>query len=72
MDDIVRSKLAQEEYVAGREKTEELKFAGYETLHERSREEIAECLVNVLKSRPRIKRVDWVVGQPLKITYVTQ
>jgi hypothetical protein len=72
MDDLVRDKMAKEQYAVGKEQTDELRFAGYETLHQRSLKEIAACFANVLKSRPNIKHIDWEIGKPIKITYVVQ
>jgi len=68
-NDIVRQKLEKEEYLSGRDYRDVLKFAGYETLHERSLEEIAQCFANILKSRPGIKELLWKAGQPVEVVY---
>jgi len=50
--------------------TDRLQWPGIDHLHMKSREEIAETLVNVLKSRANITNVNWELGKSyIEITY---
>jgi hypothetical protein len=64
--DLIREKSRDEETVA----TEKLRLPGIETLHLRTREEVAEVFANVvLRARKDMMEVKWVLGQYIEITY---
>ena len=68
-NDIVLNSLAGSEI--GTEIVEKVKFPNVESLHLRPREEIAEMLVTILKSRTGITRINWELGQPfIEISYI--
>lgn len=62
--------VAQDQMLMEKEVTENLRLPGLDRLHTKSKEEIAEVLVNILKSRQNITRIDWVLGGPMRVTYV--
>ena len=47
---------------------EKIRLPGIETLHLKSKEEIAEVLTMVLKSRTNIVGLNWVLGSHIEVT----
>lgn len=62
--DLVRDELSTQ----NNEIVERVKVPGIETLHERSTEEIAAVLANIIKSRAGITKLTYVKGSHLEIT----
>lgn len=61
--------LVNEEFFAQPRNTREsLKLPGITTLHQKSKEEIAETLAMVLKSRTNIVGLNWIVGKEIVLT----
>jgi hypothetical protein len=61
--------LVNEELLTRPRVTKELlKLPGITTLHTKSKEEIAETLTMVLKSRANIVGMNWVIGQYIELT----
>lgn len=63
--DIVNDELATQV----NEVTEKLALPGIEELHKKSKEEVASVLANLLKSRAGVKRLEYVVGSHVELTY---
>lgn len=63
--DIVRDKRGFVEDTI----TEKVRVPGVETLHQRPADEIAEILANVLRSRPSVTEVRYVVGDCIEVTF---
>lgn len=50
--------------------SEKVNIPGIESLHFKTRDEIAEVIVNTLKSRPLIQKISWEVGKDyIEISY---
>lgn len=64
-NDLVEQQLSN----IPKEVTEVLKFPGVETLHTKSKEDIAAVLANLLKSRNNVTKLTFVVGSHLEITF---
>jgi hypothetical protein len=55
----------------GREVTDKLRVPGLTELPSKTREEVAEVLVNVLKSRKDITRINWKIGESfIEVSYL--
>ena len=64
-----QSDLVTEELLSQPRTTKEkLRLPGIEKLHTKTKEEIAETLAMVLKSRPNIVQLDYVVGKWIEVT----
>lgn len=63
--DLVQEELASIEPV---DRTDKLVLPGIETLHLKPTIEIAEVLANVLRSRPNITRMDFIIGSHIELT----
>lgn len=50
------------------EYTEKVSLPGITTLHQRSKEEIAEALANLLKSKNNIKALRYIIGESIELT----
>ena len=62
--DLVNEELLSQDRVT----IEKLKLPGITTLHTKSKEEIAETLAMVLKSRANIVGMNWVLGKYIELT----
>lgn len=61
--------LVDEELLSVPKETKQiLKLPGIKELHQKSKEEIAETLTMVLKSRANIIGLNWVVGSHIELT----
>lgn len=64
-----QSDLVNEELLSQPKVTQEvLRLPGINTLHQKSKEEIAETLTMVLKSRANIIGLNWIVGEKIVLT----
>lgn len=59
--------VAEEQLKEERVTSEKIRIPGVESLHLKNRDEIAEVLVNVLKSRAGIKEIKYVVGKYIEV-----
>lgn len=64
-EDLVKEKLSKQEKVI----TDRLTPPAIRDLHTKSLEDIATTLAQVLKSRPNIRKLTYVVGESIDITY---
>ncbi len=62
--DIMKQELSEKP----RQVTDTLRLPGIDKLHLKSKDEIAEVLANVLKSRANITALKFVVGSHLELT----
>jgi hypothetical protein len=70
--DIVRDYVIQNKDT-NKEVTDRLKWPGLSELATKPKEEIADTLVNILKSRANITRINWEIGQYyIEISYIAR
>ena len=56
-----------------KEVTDRLRWPGIRELHTKPRDEIADTLANVVKSRANITRVNWEIGKDyIEISYIAR
>lgn len=60
--------MADQMHVEQKETTVKVSVPGMQKLHEQPTAEIAEVLANVLRSRPNIVKMTYVVGQYIELT----
>lgn len=67
--DIVNQMKMEEETTLGEQQFKrKVAVPGIQTLHQKSADEIAEVLTNVLRSQPDITEIRWVVGEFIELT----
>jgi len=68
MEQMQRERSEPEEPIV----TDTLRPAGIQNIHIQPANEIAEWLANVLKARRHVKKIEWLIGDCVKITYEKQ